>query len=163
MRPLIYALFLTLCAACAGGGSSDGLRDLDLLPYNIPVTIRVPDSVDVKTSNLSGVMDDVTIKSPDEPFGVQVFASLASSNDLAKLKAEQLDLVRSNRYFERIVSEDETGFLFENKIDTTSVYGFRHIVYRGSREFVFQNAFDGIFTLPEVERMYAAVGGGPAE
>ena len=47
--------------------------------------------------------------------------------------------------------------VFENKIDTTSAYGFRYIVYQGDRAIVFQNSFDGVFTQPAVERMYNSV------
>ncbi|MGB3801146.1 MAG: hypothetical protein WA952_15115, partial [Lewinella sp.] len=84
-------------------------------------------------------------------------ASNAQTNDMARLKADQLDLVRDNRYFARIVEEEPQGFIFENKIDTTSVYGFRYIIYRGDREIVFQNSFDGVFNLAEVENMYQSV------
>ncbi len=76
---------------------------------------------------------------------------------MARLKSGQLDLVRDNRYFESIVREEEQGFIFLNMIDSTSLYGFRYIIYQGDQEFVFQNAFDGTFNLMEVEAMYAAV------
>ncbi|NJB85169.1 hypothetical protein GGR26_000914 [Lewinella marina] len=142
--------------ACGSDGR-DGFKSLDLTQYNVPVTIQAPDSAKVTASNLSGVIDDITIKSPADRFAIQVLASNASTNDMARLKAEELEYVRDNRYFERIVREEPQGFIFENRIDTTSAYGFRYIVYRGDREFVFQNSFDGVFTLPEVETMYESV------
>ena len=154
--PLLLPVFC-LFACGADGGNLPGYSDLNLLRYDIPLIIQAPDSAKVKTASLSGVMQDVTVRSPEDRYAVQILASQASTSDMARLKAEQLELVRSNRYFERVVKEDEDGFIFENKIDSTAIYGFRHIVYQGSREFIFQNSFEGTFTLPEVERMYTAV------
>jgi hypothetical protein len=155
---ILCSLLLTLTLFSCGGSSDAGKwKPLDLMKYNIPLTIAAPDSAKVSATNLSGIMQDVTIKSLEDQYSVQVLASRASSSDMAKLKAEQLDFVRSNRYFENIVREEEQGFIFENKIDTTSVFGFRYIIYQGDQEFVFQNAFDGTFNLAETEAMYSAV------
>lgn len=157
MRLLFTGTVLLLgLFACQDDGRS-GYQSLDLTPYNIPVTISAPDSAAIEASSFSGLMDDVTIKSPADRYSVQVLASDAETNDMARLKADALELVRDNRYFERVVEEEPAGFIFENKIDTTSAYGFRYIVYRGDREIIFQNSFDGVFTLPEVQAMYDSV------
>ncbi|MCP9237557.1 hypothetical protein [Lewinella sp. JB7] len=156
MRLPLLLITLFIISACGNDGRS-GYRDLDLTAYNIPVTIQAPDSAKVVSGTLSGVIDDITVKSPADRFAVQILASTAATNDMARLKAEELELVRDNRYFERIVTEEPQGFVFENKIDSISAYGFRYIVYRGDREIVFQNSFDGVFTLPEVETMYNSV------
>jgi len=149
----VLALILLACAAEA----TDNWKELDLMKYQIPVKIMAPDSAKVNATNLSGIMQDVTVRSPADRYSVQVLASQASTNDMARLKSEQLELVRDNRYFERIVREEPDGFVFLNQIDSTSLYGFRHIIYRGDQEFVFQNSFDGTFNLEEIEAMYAAV------
>lgn len=151
----VLALFLFACAS----DPADQWKELDLMKYQIPVKIMAPDSAKVNATNLSGIMQDVTVKSPADRYSVQVLASQASTNDMARLKAEQLELVRDNRYFESIVREEPDGFIFQNLIDSTSLYGFRHIIYQGDQEFVFQNSFDGTFNLEEVEAMYAAVKG----
>lgn len=156
MRYLCLFALTALLFTCASDPTSEW-SDLDLMQYNIPVTISAPDSAKVAASTFSGLMQDVTITSPADNYAVQVFASQASTNDMARLKAEQLELVRENRYFAAIVQEDTDGFIFENKIDSTSIYGFRHIVYQGDKEIVFQNSFESTFTLPQVEKMYAAV------
>ncbi len=155
---LTLSLFLLLftLTACENEGPNN-YADLDLTAYNIPVTIQAPDSASVQSQSLSGIIDDVTIKSPEDRYSIQVLASDAQTNDMARLKSEQLELVRDNRYFARIVEEEPQGFIFENTIDTTSAYGFRYIIYRGDREIVFQNSFDGVFTLPEVRAMYESV------
>lgn len=154
---ILCSLFLTLLLFSCGTSEEEGWKPLDLMKYNVPVTIAAPDSAKVSATNLSGIMQDVTIKSPEDRYSVQVLASRASSSDMAKLKSEQLELVRDNRYFASIVREEDQGFVFQNKIDTTSLYGFRYIIYQGDQEFVFQNAFDGTFSLEEVEAMYTAV------
>jgi hypothetical protein len=153
---LFFVAFIFLLCSC-GEGEREGYRDLDLMAYNIPVTIEAPDSAEVISGSLSGVMDDITVRSPEERFNVQILASAAQTNDMTRLKADALELVRDNRYFSRIVREDPNGFIFENTIDGTSAYGFRYIVYQGDREIIFQNAFDGVFTLDEIENMYASV------
>lgn len=150
-------LFICLFLASCQSDTSRAWQPLDLTGNNIPVTIMAPDSARVQTSNLSGIMQDVTIKSPADGYSVQILASQAATNDMARLKATQLELVRSNRYFEQIVTEDDQGFIFENRIDSLPLYGFRYILYRGDQEIVFQNGLEGTFDLPEIEAMYAAV------
>lgn len=157
MRILCSLLLTLLLFSCGSDADADKWKPLDLMRYNVPVIIAAPDSAKVSATNLSGIMQDVTIKSPEDRYSVQVLASRASSSDMAKLKSEQLELVRDNRYFESVVREEPDGFIFQNKIDTTSLYGFRYIIYQGDQEFVFQNAFDGTFNLAEVEEMYSAV------
>ena len=150
-------LLLTLCVIAGANEPTEQWAALDLTPYNVPITIQAPDSAEVKSSSLSGVIQDVTIKSPVDDYSVQVLGSQAVTNDMTRLKAEQLELVRDNRYFESIVSEEPNGFIFQNRIDTTAIYGFRYIIYQGDKEYVFQNGFDGTFGLAEIEAMYAAV------
>jgi len=157
MRQTLFALFFTaLFLSCSDDGAGSW-NDLDLTSYNVPVTIKAPDSATVVAGKLSGMIDDIIVKSADDRYAVQILSSTAATNDMARLKADELEIVRDNRYFERIVTEEPQGFVFENKIDTTSAYGFRYIVYRGDRAIVFQNTFDGVYTLPETEAMYNSV------
>lgn len=155
----IFFLLLGCCGvffACQAEEKRDW-NELDLTAYNVPVTIKAPDSATVVAGKLSGMIDDIIVKSADDRYAIQIMASRANTNDMTRLKADELEVVRDNRYFERIVTEEPQGFIFENKIDTTSVYGFRYIVYRGDREIVFQNTFDGVYTLEETQAMYDSV------
>ena len=152
---MLVSLLLTLLACGEEVGTT--YRDLDLTAYNIPVTIQAPDSAQVVAGKLGGNIEDVTVRNTADRYAVQILASAARTSDMARLKADELEAVRDNRYFERIVTEEPAGFIFENKIDTTSAYGFRYIVYQGDRVIVFQNSFDGVYTLPEVESMYNSV------
>ena len=157
MPRLIAVAFLLVTLLSCGSEDGTAYHDLDLTEYNIPVTIQAPDSARVVAGKLGGNIEDVTVRSPADRYAVQILASTARTNDMARLKADELEAVRDNRYFERIVTEEPAGFVFENKIDTTSAYGFRYIVYQGDRVIVFQNSFDGVYTLPEVESMYNSV------
>ena len=156
MPRLLALIFLWMSLLACGGEEETNYRALDLTEYNIPLTIQAPDSARVVAGKLGGI-EDVTVRSPADRYAVQILASTAQTNDMARLKADELEAVRDNRYFERIVTEEPAGFVFENKIDTTSAYGFRYIVYQGDRVIVFQNSFDGVYTLPEVESMYNSV------
>ena len=93
----------------------------------------------------------------DSDYSIQILASQASTNDMTRLKAEQLELVRDNRYFSKVVREEDNGFISENQIDSTSIFGFRYIIYQGDQEFVFQNGFDATYGLEAIEAMYSAV------
>lgn len=156
MRYFFPLIFCLLFIACSGEPGSDW-SELDLTGHRVAVSIMAPDSAKIASRSLSGVMQDVTIKSPKDNYSVQVLGSRAATNDMAKLKAEQVDLVRSNSYFERIIVEEPNGFIYENMIDTLAIYGFRYIIYQGDQEFVFQNGLEGTFDLPAIEAMYAAV------
>lgn len=156
MRLLLPLLLCVCCFAC-GGDSSAEWPELDLTGHRVAVSIMAPDSAKVVSKTVAGIIQDVTIKSPADNYSVQVLGSRATSSDMARLKAEQLELVRDNRYFERILTEEPNGFIYENKIDSSSIYGFRYIVYQGDQEFVFQNGMEGTFNLVDIEAMYAAV------
>jgi hypothetical protein len=156
MRALCFLVLSLLLASCATDPAGSW-SELDLTAYNLPVKIMAPDSAKVISSNLSSIMRDVTIKSEEDDYSIQILASQASTNDMTRLKAEQLELVRDNRYFSKVVREEDNGFIFENQIDSTSIFGFRYIIYQGDQEFVFQNGFDATYGLEAIEAMYSAV------
>jgi len=157
MRQLsLCVLPIVLFLAC-GADSKSHLNELNLMRYSIPVSIMAPDSAKVSTAEVSGVMRDVTIISEEDNYAVQIFSGRAFTNDLARLKADQLELVRENPYFERIVFEEPSGFIFENRIDSTANFGFRYILYRGDNEIIFQNGMGRIFNEEEARGMYEAV------
>ena len=156
MRKLFYLLLACGVLACAGDAADDW-PTLDLTRHNIPLTIQAPDSAKVNSQSFGGLMHDVTVESPEDDYGIQILAADAITNDMTRLKADQIDGVRDNRYFSRIVREEPDGFVFENRIDSTTIYGFRYIVYQGDKEYVFQNSLSGTFTEAAVEKMYSAV------
>lgn len=154
-----YILFLTILAGLLFNCGNDGnsLTTKNLIEYGVPFTIKVPnpDSLAVNKDDL-GPIEDITIDGGDG-FFIQIYASAAETNDVSQLKAEQLNLVREQPYFSEIISEEESGFIFENAIDSIKNYGFRYIQVKGDREFIFQNHLSRLFSREEVERMFGAV------
>lgn len=143
-------------ASCQQENQQDW-KPLDLLQWGIPVTVLAPDSAKVKTMDMGGLLKDVTIKG-DDNYYIQIYASDASTTDISRIKANQLAEVKANRYFSKIVNEEEAGFIFENVVDSANVYyGFRHIRVQGDKEYIFQTGLIGSFSLEEVEKMYGAV------
>ncbi len=141
------------CRSEAGGG----LKETDLLPYGVPVTILAPDSARIQARDLAGVYRDVTVKGEGN-YSVQVLASTAEDSNLPRIKAEQLADVKANRYFRRVVREEEDGFLYETALDSSYTnFGFRYIVLQGDLEIIFQTGLVGQFTQEEAEEMWEAV------
>jgi len=150
----IFAAVLMI-AACQQEQQTQ-LEPLDLLPYGVPVTIMAPDSAEVNTMDMV-VTQDITVKKGEDYF-VQIYVSEASTTDIPRIKANQLSEVKSNRYFSRIVQEDEAGFIYETAIDSSNVnYGFRYLMVKGDKELIFQTGLIGDFDLQDVEQMYQAV------
>lgn len=136
--------------------SNAGLNPTSLLEYGVPITILAPDSVDVSVDDI-GMIKDITVEG-GASFFIQIYASDAETTDVARIKAEQLDLVKASPFFSQVMEEDPNGFIFENVIDsTTTSYGFRHIRVQGDREYIFQNHLSKIFTLDQVQQMNQAV------
>lgn len=155
-----YCLTLSLLigiVACQDTATSSKMRSLDLLQYGIPMTIMAPDSVAVKSSTLS-FSKDVTIKGEEASFDIQIFAYDASTTDVAAVKNEQLEQVKGNPYFSKVLQNDPNGFIYEIALDTTNLtYGFKYVRVQGDKEYIFQNAMVGSFNLEDTKNMYEAV------
>lgn len=155
MKKISFLFLLIAVLAACQKDVQDEWKPLDLLPYSVPVTILAPDSVDVNSQNLGGVIQDVTIKAPG--YSIQIYGTDLETNDLARLKAEQLSEVKNNRYFSRIVQEEANGFIYENLIDTMLNYNFRYVLPRGDKLYTFQTGIVETYSLPEAKRLYQAV------
>lgn len=156
-KSLLFVAAIVLIAACQKNDGAGEWVEKDLLEYGIPITILAPDSSEVNSSDLGGLIQDVTIKKGDDYY-IQIYASDAETTDIARIKSAQLAEVKSNRYFSKIVTEDVDGFVYETVIDSTAInYGFRYMRVQGDKEFVFQTGLVGSFTQEEAERMYEAV------
>ncbi len=157
MKKTLYFSFLTLLLAACQPNEQSNLKETDLLSHGLAVTIMAPDSATIKADNLGGIYKDITVKGGDNYY-VQILASEAETSDLAKVKANQLAEVKGNRYFSKIVSEQEDGFIYQTAVDSNNInYGFRYILLQGDQEIVFQTGLIGTYSLEEVERMYEAV------
>lgn len=156
-RACAFISFLILGLLSCQSDSTANLQPLDLMRYDIPLTIMAPDSVNVKTMDLV-IQKDVTVKGAlTDDYYVQIYAADAATNDIAQVKAEQLTEVKSNRYFSKIVEEEDMGFIYETKIDSTNNYGFRYIHLQGDKQYIFQTGLIGTFSQEDVKGMYNAV------
>lgn len=155
MKKISVCIFLVALFAACSQDQEDNWKPLDLLPYNVPVTILAPDSVDVNSESLAGVVQDVTLKAPG--YSIQIYGTELETNDLARLKAEQISEVKNTPYFSRIVQEETSGFIYENLIDTSLNYNFRYILPRGDKLYTFQTGIVETYNLEEAKRLYEAV------
>lgn len=155
---LFYTLILLLLSsACTPDGHEKGWQPLDLLPHGVAVSVMAPPDAKVQAGNLQSVLlKDLTIQGGDD-YHVQLFYSPAITNDIAKLKNDQLQIVQDSRYFNRIVKEEVAGFIYQSVIDSTASYGFRLVKLQGDLELNFQTGMNQLFTQEEAELMYEAV------
>lgn len=158
MRKIAYfCLALLVFAACRQDEFGDWQETNLLACCQLPISVMAPDSVDIKSSKLGGLYQDITLRKGSDYF-VQIYASDANTNDIARIKSDQLEQVRALPYFSRVVEEEEQGFLYENVIDSTNInYSFRYVALVGDKEFIFQPGLTGLFTEGEARRMYEAV------
>lgn len=156
---LRFLTVLIISVACFGCQESTeaGWSSRNLMRYNIPIAIMTPDSAKITAAKVSGVVRDVTVMDEENDYAVQIFSGQAFTSDLARIKSSQLNLVRENPFFSRIVEESPDGFIFENMIDSTSSYGFRYVIFQGDQEIIIQNGMGRIFSEPAVRKMYESV------
>jgi len=154
-KTILSSLLLLSLFACQQDPTSDW-SDMDLLSHGLPVSVQAPDSAEVAVSDM-GVMTDVTVRSPKDDYYLQIYKSDASTNDIAKLKSDQISDVRSGRYFSRIVEEEEKGFLYEIEIDSSAFYNFRYVHVQGGNEILFQAGLGSNYNEEQARRLYQAV------
>lgn len=158
MKKVFTTLVLAsvLLWSCQTDGGSD-LVAKDLMEHGIPVTIMAPDSAIVKARNMGSLMKDVTVKGEGN-YDLQIMSSGATTSDLARVKAEQLSTVKTNRYFSKIVTEEENGFLYEMALDSNNLnYNFRYILLQGDQEIIFSAGMASTLDQEEAERLYESV------
>ncbi len=132
-------------------------KELDLLSHGIPFSINAPDSAQVDVKDFGTIVKDVTIKNGKDYY-VQIFASDARNDNLETVKKEQLEEVKSNPYFSKIVKDLPSGFIYESKIDSANInYGFKYIKLQGSKEYLISNGLIGSFSEEEISKMYESV------
>ena len=157
IRFMTCTFVILLLISCEPEGHPKGWQVLDLLPYGPAVTVMAPPDAVIKESGLtSSILKDLTISGSDN-YQLQVYYSNSLTNDIAKLKNDQLQIVRSKRYFRRMLKEEVAGFIYQSLIDSVETYSFNFTKLQGDIELNFQSGLSGIFTLEEVEMMYEGV------
>lgn len=153
-----FILPLLLLSACTRSSpKADVWTTLDLMPYGVPFSVEAPDSAEVNVVRV-GAVEDVTIKNTGQaPYAIQLFVQPAITNDIAVLKSNQINEVKSNPYFGKILEEDEQSFIYSINQQDKSAYSFRYTHLQADKEYVFTTDFDQAFSLEEVKRLLQAV------
>jgi len=151
-----FILSLGMLALMACTSAEPELPTLDLLQYGMPVSIKAPEDAEVKKASIA-FRQELEITAEDN-FRVVVAMDEAAVRDPQKIKEQRLTSAKEHRYFFRVVKDGPHGFIFENRIDSSnSTYGFTVVKVLGDKEYVFENARTGIYTLDQVKKMYDAV------
>lgn len=154
MRSFLFVVFIVSLVACKPSGPP--LKPLDLLSEGLPLKINAPDDVKVSSSDL-GIMKDVTVKN-DDGYSIQIFESEAHQLDVDKTISTIKSKIEGSKYFSKIISEEEAGFIFEKKVDENYTnYDFRHIKIRGDKQYVIQAGLSSKHTLDQIKSMYKSV------
>jgi len=85
------------------------------------------------------------------------FSSDLLTLDKKVVMNEKLVEAKSHRYFSKIISEEDDGFIFEKNVDGILNYDFRYVKIQGDKEFVFQTGLVGNYSEDDVKSMYASV------
>jgi len=150
---LLTTLLLLICS-CQQSASKAELQPLDLLKHGIPITINAPDSAVVRKSKI-GDWDDVTIKKDN--YSLQIFVRGAETSDMKKIMADELALVKSERFFSKIVKEEDKGFIYETSVDSIPFYNFKYLHYQADKIYTFQKGLADNITLEQAEKIYTSV------
>lgn len=148
-------LFLIFCTVVllASCGSKVKTTEFDLIQYGISLTVNAPkNSIITQPSGSS----EVWIIDSTSNFEIQVRKALSLTNDIAKVKEEELYSVKATTGFSKIIKEVENGFIFEENFNETS-YDFRYCVVQGDNKYIFQKIFTSNPTLEEVQRIFEIV------
>jgi len=151
-------VILLFCLACNNGNNSNGLSELDLMSHGMPIKVKAPEGAVVKKDNI-GMVKEVTVKSGDIYY-IQILSGQAFSNDISVLKERQKGDAISNKYFSKIVEEDDNGFIYEKKypeLKDRITYDFRYVKLQGDYQYTFQAGLMGQFTLDQAKTMYKSV------
>ena len=154
MRIFFFIAILTSLYSCEKADAN--LQALDLLSQGLPLKIQAPPNVEITSSDL-GIIKDVTVKNK-EGYSIQIFESEAKSLQVGSLLGDLKTQIEASKYFSKILTEDESGFIFEKKVDENYInYDFRHIKIRGDKQYVIQAGLSNQYTKDQVEIMYRSV------
>ena len=101
-------------------------------------------------------MQELTIAQGEE-YNIQILKSMSNTTNPKEALKDQMDLVKSDRYFSKVIEEYDNGFIFEKKIDDNVNYDFRYVKLIGEDEYIFQTGMIGTYTEESVREMYKSV------
>lgn len=149
---LFGLVFLTNCKT----DPSYHFEEVDLMKHGLPLKVKAPAEMEVEKSTTMGQQD--YLLDGGEDYFVQVFVSDFNSGSRENLVEELKNNISGNRFFNGFLVEEEDGFIYEFKIDTTnSNFGFRRVHIQGDKEYIFQNGMGKIFSEEQATGMFEAV------
>lgn len=152
MQRLVF-IFFTIFLLTACNSENVKTAEFDLIKYGISLTVTAPqNAVITQLSNNS----EVWIVDSTSNFQIQIRKALTLTNDVIKVKEEELELVKSTTGFSKIINEQDNGFVFEENFDETA-YDFRYFVVQGDNKYIFQKIFTSNPSLEEVEQIFTIV------
>ena len=147
---------LLLLIACGTESSDVELVELDLLSEGMPIVINAPVNPLIESKTL-GVDRVMTVRKGSD-FYLDIFEVNAVNRDKKAIKSKLLRDVQGHPYYQKIISDDDNGFIYQTAVDSSYVnYGFRYFHLQGDKEYVFQTGMSGQYTLDDVQLMYDAV------
>lgn len=155
--PLAVAFLFAACTKNTVG--KEEWKPLDLLENGIPVIVMAPDSAVVSVTRV-GVVEDVTVRKPEERYGLQIYIQPAFTNDLPALKSSQVEEVKNTVEFQKIIEEDEQGFLVALRSGDKEYYSFRLVHLQADKEYIFTTLYSEQHSLEEARRLMEAVRSG---
>lgn len=148
-------IFFSLMVLIGCGSKSANLPSTDLLKHGFSISVKAPADAKIASDDL-GVMKELTIKKGDE-YNVQILKSNSNTTVVADAVNGQMKMVKSDKYFTKVIEEYDNGFIFEKDIDGNINYDFRFIKLIGDQEYIYQTGMMGTFTEAAVRKMYDSV------
>ncbi len=127
----------------------------DLLKHGFAISVKAPEDAEIKSDDF-GIMQELTISKGDE-YNIQILKSVTNTSNAKEALAGQMDLVKGDSYFSKVIEEYDNGFIFEKKIDDNINYDFRFVKLIGEHEYIYQTGMIGTYTEKNVKEMYNSV------
>lgn len=150
----LFAVLIFSFLSCKTDKSSS-YPSKDLLKHGFAISVKAPDNVEIKSDDL-GIMQELSISNQDD-YNIQILKSITTTTNIKEALVGQMNLVKSDLYFSKIIEEYENGFIFEKNIDDNINYDFRFVKIVGEEEYVFQTGMMGTFSEESVREMYKSV------
>jgi len=148
---MLSCLFLMNCKS----DKSANYPSKDLLRHGFAISVKAPEDAEIKFDDY-GLMQELTLIQGNE-YNIQILKSETNTSNVKEALAAQMNLVKTDRYFSKVIEEYDNGFIFEKKIDENINYDFRYVKLIGEDEYIFQTGMVGTYTEESVREMYKSV------
>lgn len=163
MKKIIFGLIAVVLSSCSAplDGKSVAVEKLNLTEHNIPLEVNVPKGIEVKEGmapeDILGMYSIFSKKLSGEAFHVEVTCQTLTDMTLEDAKAEVQPEIKSTEGFEKVIEENENGFLYSRtEINGDKNYAF-NLVFATPECFVVltpEPKSDGNTTLEEAQYMF---------